>query len=193
VAKNFRQETGIYQEFDAANRQSYRVNVQRGLVLSAVFPVLNALGGVGMAILVYVGGLSAAAGAISAGAWYLFLLSLDQFFFPVLNLSAFWAQVQAGLSAAERIFALIDAEPRRAGRQPASAHTARRSPVRRGGLPLYHPGGRRAGGLRSGYPARRERGPGGPHRGGKSSVAKLLALLRIQGDRFWWMGSTSAL
>lgn len=112
VAKNFRQETGIYQEFDLANRQAYTVNVQRGLVLSVVFPVLNALAGAGMAILVYVGGISSAAGAISAGAWYLFLLSLDQFFFPVLNLSAFWAQVQAGLSAAERIFALIDAEPR---------------------------------------------------------------------------------
>jgi ATP-binding cassette subfamily B protein len=41
----------------------------------------------------------------------LFLQSLDRFFFPVLNLSAFWAQVQSGLSAAERIFALIDAEP----------------------------------------------------------------------------------
>jgi ATP-binding cassette subfamily B protein len=29
----------------------------------------------------------------------------------VLNLSAFWSQVQGGLSAAERVFALIDAEP----------------------------------------------------------------------------------
>jgi ATP-binding cassette subfamily B protein len=29
----------------------------------------------------------------------------------VLNLSAFWAQIQAGLSAAERVFALIDADP----------------------------------------------------------------------------------
>jgi ATP-binding cassette subfamily B protein len=38
-------------------------------------------------------------------------MSLDQFFFPVLNLSAFWAQIQAGLSAAERVFALIDADP----------------------------------------------------------------------------------
>ncbi|NIV35029.1 MAG: ABC transporter ATP-binding protein, partial [Anaerolineae bacterium] len=27
------------------------------------------------------------------------------------NVSAFWSQFQAGLSAAERIFALIDAEP----------------------------------------------------------------------------------
>jgi ATP-binding cassette subfamily B protein len=38
-------------------------------------------------------------------------MSLDQFFFPVLNLSAFWAQIQSGLSAAERAFALIDADP----------------------------------------------------------------------------------
>ncbi len=112
IAKNFRQESSIFSEFDQANRQSYQVNVQRGLVLSLVFPVLNALGGIGMAILVYVGGLSVAAGAITAGIWYLFLQSLDQFFFPVLNLSAFWAQVQSGLSAAERVFALMDAEPK---------------------------------------------------------------------------------
>jgi ATP-binding cassette, subfamily B, bacterial len=111
VAKNFRQEETIFTEFDNANLTSYRVNVRRGLVLSMVFPSLNALGGVGTAILVYVGGLSAVQGAVTIGAWFLFLQSLDRFFFPVLNLSAFWAQVQSGLSAAERIFALIDAEP----------------------------------------------------------------------------------
>ena len=110
VAKNFRQEYNVFREFDDANQQSYRVNVQRGFVLALVFPSLNALGGVGTAILVYVGGLSAAQGVVTAGAWFLFLQSLDSFFFPVLNLSAFWAQVQSGLSAAERVFALIDAE-----------------------------------------------------------------------------------
>ena len=110
VAKNFRQEATIYEEFDQANRQSYQVNVQRGFVLSLVFPSLNALGGIATAFLVYIGGLSVAQGIVTAGAWFLFLQSLDRFFFPVLNLSAFWAQVQSGLSAAERVFALIDAE-----------------------------------------------------------------------------------
>ena len=110
VAKNFRQEESVFHEFDEANRQSYKVNVQRGFVLSLVFPTLNALGGIGTAFLVYTGGLSVAQGAVTAGAWFLFLQSLDRFFFPVLNLSAFWAQVQSGLSAAERVFALIDAE-----------------------------------------------------------------------------------
>ncbi|NOY98506.1 MAG: ABC transporter ATP-binding protein [Chloroflexi bacterium] len=111
VAKNFRQENSIFQTFDAANQQSYRVNVRRGFVLSLVFPTLNALGGIGTAIMVYVGGWSAAQGAVSAGAWYLFILSLDRFLFPIMNLSAFWAQIQQGLSAAERVFALIDADP----------------------------------------------------------------------------------
>ncbi len=111
VAKNYRQEGTIYQEFEEANEESYQVNVRRGFVLSAVFPLLNGLGGVGTAALVYAGGLSVLEGLVTAGAWYLFLTSLDRFFFPVLNLAAFSAQIQAGLSAAERIFALIDAEP----------------------------------------------------------------------------------
>ncbi len=110
VAKNFRQEASIYADFDAANRQSYQVNVRRGFVLALVFPTLNALGGLGTAVLVYVGGLSAAKGMVTVGAWYLFISSLDRFWFPVLNLSSFWAQIQSGLSAAERVFALIDVE-----------------------------------------------------------------------------------
>ncbi|MBK9211207.1 MAG: ABC transporter ATP-binding protein [Anaerolineales bacterium] len=111
IAKNFRQEESIFKSFDESNQQSYQVNVQRGFILSLVFPVLNAVGGIFVGVLVYVGGMSAANGMISIGAWYLFIMSLDQFFFPILNLTSFWAQIQSGLSAAERVFALIDADP----------------------------------------------------------------------------------
>jgi ATP-binding cassette subfamily B protein len=111
IAKNFRQEQSIFETFDTANQTSYRVNVRRGFVLSLVFPTLNALGGIFTAILVYTGGLSVSQGVVSAGAWYLFILSLDSFMFPVMSLSAFWAQIQSGLSSAERVFALIDTEP----------------------------------------------------------------------------------
>jgi ATP-binding cassette subfamily B protein len=110
VAKNFRQESSIFSDFDDANQTSYRVNVKRGLVLTLVFPTLNALGGIASALLVYFGGLSAIAGVVSAGAWYLFIQSQDRFMFPIMNLSSFWTQVQSGLSAAERVFALIDAD-----------------------------------------------------------------------------------
>jgi len=111
IAKNFRQEESIFKSFDESNQQSYHVNVQRGFILSLVFPVLNAIGGIFVGVLIYVGGLSAAQGMVSIGAWYLFIISLDQFFFPILNLTSFWAQIQGGLSAAERVFALIDADP----------------------------------------------------------------------------------
>ena len=111
VAKNFRQEGAIYDGFAGVNRQSYRVNLRRGLVLAMVFPLLNALSGAGTAVLVYWGGLAAAAGSISVGNWYLFIVSVDRFWFPMINIAAFWSQFQAGLSAAERIFALIDARP----------------------------------------------------------------------------------
>ena len=111
IAKNFRQEEGIFGTFNTANLTSYRVNVWRGFILALVWPSLNALVGVATATLVYAGGLSAAQGAVTIGAWYLFIISLGRFFDPVMNLSAFWSNIQSGLSAAERIFALMDAEP----------------------------------------------------------------------------------
>ncbi len=112
VAKNFRQEEMIFNEFNEANQGSYHVNIRRGLVLSSVFPTLNALAAFGNALLLYVGGNSVAQGIITAGAWYLFMQSLGRFIDPVLQLASFWTQVQSGLSAAERSFALIDAEPK---------------------------------------------------------------------------------
>ena len=111
IAKNFRQENSIFETFNTANQTSYRVNVWRGFILSLVWPSLNTLAGIGTASLVFAGGLSAAQGAVTIGAWYLFILSLGRFFDPVMNLSAFWSNIQSGLSAAERIFALMDAEP----------------------------------------------------------------------------------
>ena len=110
VAKNFRQEETIFNEFDDANKSAFRVNIQRGFVIALIFPSLNALSGVGTAMLLYVGGWEVAKGVVTIGAWFLFMQSLESFWWPVLNLSAFWTQVQSGLSAAERAFALIDAE-----------------------------------------------------------------------------------
>ncbi len=109
VAKNFRQEAAIFAEFEKVNRQSYRINIRRGFALAIVFPVLNALWGPGSALLVYVGAIDVAAALITYGAWYLFISSLDYFWDPMLSLSSYWSQIQGGLSAAERVFALMDA------------------------------------------------------------------------------------
>ncbi|MBL8093262.1 MAG: ABC transporter ATP-binding protein [Anaerolineales bacterium] len=111
VAKNFRQESLVYDEFRETNGESYRINVRRGLVLASVFPILHLVSGLAAGVLTYYGGMAVLGGAISAGTWYLFIQSVERFFFPFLNLASFWPQVQAGLSAAERVFGLIDTEP----------------------------------------------------------------------------------
>ncbi|MCB8979097.1 MAG: ABC transporter ATP-binding protein [Ardenticatenaceae bacterium] len=110
VAKNFRQEQAIYDEFVDVNSQAYTINVRRGFVIANIFPTLNILSGIGTAVLIYFGGRSAVAGAITVAAWYLFVATIDRFWFPVTNLSAFWSQFQAGLSASERVFALMDVQ-----------------------------------------------------------------------------------
>ncbi len=110
IAKNFRQEDKIYEEFQEANQTSFKVNIKRGFILSIVFPMLRTVGGIGTALLIYFGGMSVIEGFITAGAWYLFLSTLDSFMMPVMSVSSFWTNVQTGLSAAERIFALIDAD-----------------------------------------------------------------------------------
>lgn len=110
VAKNYRQEAGIYSDFTDVNKQSYNINIRRGFVLATVFPVLNAVAGVIIGALVYIGGNYVIGGVIGVGAWYLFIQGVDRFWFPIINLSGFWSQLQAGLSAVERIFALVDTE-----------------------------------------------------------------------------------
>ncbi|MDQ4078837.1 MAG: ABC transporter ATP-binding protein/permease [Chloroflexota bacterium] len=111
VAKNFRREQGIYEEFSEVNETSYATNVRRGLVLSTLFPTLSIFSGLGTALLLYYGGVSVADGVVSAGDWFLFITSIDRFWFPMINLASFWSQFQAGLSATERVFALMDAQP----------------------------------------------------------------------------------
>jgi ABC-type multidrug transport system fused ATPase/permease subunit len=111
VAKSFRQEHTIYDTFAANNAQAYGVGLRRGLTLNTIFPIMGFVSGVGTALLAYAGGL-ATRGGLSPGDWYLFMQAVGFFWWPLMNISSFWSQFQDGLSAAERVFALIDAEPR---------------------------------------------------------------------------------
>jgi ABC-type multidrug transport system fused ATPase/permease subunit len=111
VAKNFRQEAAIYQDFQAINEQAYHVQVRRMVVFGSIFPLLNTVSGVGVAVIVYVGGLMAINKTISVGEWYLFVQGLTIFFYPLTSIASFWSQFQQGLAASERVFALIDDEP----------------------------------------------------------------------------------
>ena len=111
VAKAFRKERSVYEAFERNNRQAFRVGLRRGLTLVSIFPLMSASTGLGMALLVYAGGLRVEAGQVSPGNWFLFMQAVSFFWWPLMGIASFWSQFQDGLSASERVFALIDAEP----------------------------------------------------------------------------------
>jgi ABC-type multidrug transport system fused ATPase/permease subunit len=112
VAKSFRQEAAIYNDFTATNRLAYTVSLRRGIVFDSIFPILDILAGLATAMVVYFGGARVLAGQLTAGEWYLFVQGLMVFYFPLTSIASFWSQFQQGLASSERVFALIDAEPR---------------------------------------------------------------------------------
>ena len=112
VAKSFRQEAAIYADFEATNNMAYRIQLLRVAVFGSIYPLMNTLAGIGIAIVVYAGGRLVLDNTVSIGDWYLFVQSLTIFFYPFTSISSFWSQFQQGLAASERVFALIDAEPR---------------------------------------------------------------------------------
>lgn len=112
VAKTFRREDTIYGEFLDINKQSYHINIRTGFVFSGIFPILNIIAGFGTVALVYFGGENVKAGGLTAGDWYLFIQGVALFWFPLTSIASFWSQFQLGLAAGERVFALLDAEPK---------------------------------------------------------------------------------
>ncbi|HEY8601463.1 MAG TPA: ABC transporter ATP-binding protein [Thermomicrobiales bacterium] len=112
VAKNFRQEGALYQDFRGVNATAYRAQLLRVNVFGSIFPLLNTLSGLGTAVIIFFGGLLVLGQSVSVGEWYLFVQGLAIFFYPLATISSFWSQFQQGLAASERVFALIDAEPR---------------------------------------------------------------------------------
>ena len=111
VAKNFRQEQTIYNEFQDINEQSYWVNLKEGFVYSSIFPALILIAGIGSVIIVLYGGRSVGRGDVSIGDWFLFVQAIAIFWFPLTSIASFWSQFQLGLAASERVFALMDSEP----------------------------------------------------------------------------------
>ena len=123
VAKTFRREQMIYDEFLEVNQKAYGVNLRTGYTFGSIFPILNTVAGIGTAALVWFGVTLAQNGDVvlfgttlaqdstfTAGEWFLFIQGLLMFWFPLTSIASFWSQFQLGLAAGERVFALLDAE-----------------------------------------------------------------------------------
>ena len=111
VAKSFRREQMIYDEFKAVNQQLYRVERINNFVFGSIFPILVTIAGVGVAAVVWFGINLGQQGVLTAGEWFLFIQGMGMVWFPLTSIASFWSQFQLGLAAGERVFALLDAQP----------------------------------------------------------------------------------
>jgi ATP-binding cassette subfamily B multidrug efflux pump len=97
---------------------SYRdANVRAVAFTSALAPVLEALGYLGLAIVTVVGGLALLNGSdlfgtvVSIGLVITFLGYVQRFNQPIQQISVMWGNIQSAVAGAERIFGLLDVEP----------------------------------------------------------------------------------
>jgi len=111
IAKTFRREKKVYDDFLKVNNQSYKVNLKRAFLLNAIFPTLGLIQGLVTTLLILFGSNLVIEGIVGVGELVLFIQSIMLLFFPLLIIATFWPMFQTGMAASERIFAIIDTLP----------------------------------------------------------------------------------
>jgi ATP-binding cassette, subfamily B, bacterial MsbA len=74
-------------------------------------PIMEVLGGIAIAVIMLYGGTQVIAGETTTGAFFSFLTALLLAYQPMKDLAKLNNNLQEGLAAAQRVFALIDVEP----------------------------------------------------------------------------------
>jgi ATP-binding cassette, subfamily B, bacterial MsbA len=100
----------IYSLTDRANRTRSRAG-----------PMMEALGGVAIALVIFYGGHQVIIGARTPGAFFSFITALLLAYQPVKSLAVLNASLQEGLAAAQRVFEVLDLEPEIRDRPDARA------------------------------------------------------------------------
>ncbi len=111
VIQAFAQERKTSRKFDRVNRSNRDSHIT-AMTLSFIFmPTVEFLGIVAMAVVLYFGGLFAAAGTITIGTVVAFLAYVTRFFQPIQELSQIYTTMQAAMAGGEKVIALLDTAP----------------------------------------------------------------------------------
>jgi len=116
VVQAFSREDINYNNFrDQVNKNNLDVNLQAARIASGFPAVIDFLGALATALVVWIGGTTVIRStpgdpnAITAGVLVAFLLYINRFFDPIRDLSRRYDSFQSTMAGSERIFALLDA------------------------------------------------------------------------------------
>jgi subfamily B ATP-binding cassette protein MsbA len=110
IVKAFRMEGFETERFEKATNRLFRSNMRITRVISIMPPIMELVGGIGLAAAIWYGSRSIAQGQMTTGEFTSFMAALFMMYTPVKKLSRVNATFQQALSAASRIFSLLDTE-----------------------------------------------------------------------------------
>ena len=117
--QSFTREQDAIKDFRQANVENLQANVQAGKLFALLMPAVQIVGVIGTCVVLWFGAMSTISGSITLGIVIAFLLYVNKFFQPLVDLTTFYNTVQSAMSAAERIFVTLDTKPEIADAQDA--------------------------------------------------------------------------
>ncbi|MBE0520410.1 ABC transporter ATP-binding protein, partial [Candidatus Bathyarchaeota archaeon] len=106
--QSFTREQDTMKGFRQANVENLQANVQAGKLFALLMPAVQIIGAVGTCVVLWFSGILIVSGEITLGIVVAFLLYVNQFFSPLIDLTTFYNTLQSAMSAAERIFVTLD-------------------------------------------------------------------------------------
>ncbi len=110
IVKAFNMEDYEMRRFSQENERFFKVFLKRVRVRAISHPLMELLGGIGVALLIWVGGYSVIRGELTPGTFFSFMTALFMLYAPVRDLSKVNLEIQEGLAAAGRVFELLDTQ-----------------------------------------------------------------------------------
>ena len=89
----------------------FKLNYQSARTRSMLHPIMEVLGGLAIVAVILYGGQAVISGVKSPGSFFVFITALLLAYEPIKRLARLNADLQVGLAAATRVFALLDREP----------------------------------------------------------------------------------
>jgi ATP-binding cassette subfamily B protein len=111
VVQSFVAERKTFEKFDMINRDLRNHYLKSVFYFAVFFPVVEILGAVSLALIIWYGGGEILKGALTFGALVAFIQYADRFFQPIRDLSEKYNILQQAMASSERIFRLLDTHP----------------------------------------------------------------------------------
>ncbi len=112
VVQLFLREKDNYRDFKRLNNENYQAGMKQVRIFAIFMPVVELLGAVTIALVIFYGGGGVLAGSISLGALVAFISYMKMFFRPIRDMAEKYNIMQNAMASAERIFLIFDNKDR---------------------------------------------------------------------------------